>query len=138
MRAIRSDDSEEARSRPQGWHGPHPYRSPAEGKPSRPDWWVGLRKIVLVTLGVLAVVAGIGYWIWSQGTERRALAALPASERQELFHRTVESLRFCQAHARQDSFREYCEQQASLAVSFPDCGGPCRALARMPWSGPHR
>jgi hypothetical protein len=83
-------------------------------------------------------LAGIGYWIWSQGAEQRAVAAMPVAERRLLYSRTLENLRACHGRLNQDAFHELCEQQAVLALSFSECGDECRALSRLPWSGPRR
>ena len=87
---------------------------------------------------IWATVAGAGCWIWAQGAERRAVAAIPAAERRLLYTRTLESLRGCHDRLDQPAFHELCAQQAALALSFPECDGECRALARLPWSGPRR
>jgi hypothetical protein len=122
----------------EGCHGPHPHRSPAIATrlAARLQRW--LRTVGPLALGALLLVSGLTYWIWIQGAERRAVVALPTAERRQLFERTLENLRFCRDHAAEDSFRGYCEQQADLAVGFPECDASCSKLARLPWSGPHR
>jgi hypothetical protein len=122
----------------EGCHGPHPYRSPTIGECPTSRFRAWLRRAGPLILGALLLVSGLAYWIWSQGAERRAVAALPAADRQQLFRRTVENLRFCHSHAAQESFHGYCEQQADLAMGFPDCDASCIKLTRMPWTGPHR
>ena len=97
-----------------------------------------LRKVGSLLLLCCAAVAGIGYWIWSQGAEQRAVAAMPVAERRLLYSRTLDSLRACHGRLDQDPFRELCAQQAALALSFPECGDECRALSRLPWSSARR
>jgi hypothetical protein len=116
-------------------HGPHPYRSPASSRRQQPErpWPHRLAWPLLVAL---MVALGLAYWVWLEGAQARAVAALPAAERARLFARTLEDLTLCRAEAN-DSLREHCEKQAELALTFPECTAECRALA-LPWAGPRR
>jgi hypothetical protein len=86
---------------------PHPYRSPAvpEQLP-KPTWLKRLRKIGPWLLLFLAAFAGIGYWIWTQGAQRRAVEALPSGERRLLYSRTLENLKTCHGRLNRDAFHK--------------------------------
>lgn len=115
---------------------PHPYRCAATADLDRPpsNW---LRRIRSALLAIVIAAIGIGYWVWKEGAQERAISALPGVERTRLFERTLEDLRLCRAEGRRDGLREYCERQAMLALAFPECGAVCRSLA-LPWTGPTR
>jgi len=118
---------------------PHPYRYPTVPEPRpHPGWSKRLRRAAPWLLLCLAAFAGTSYWVWAQGAERRAVAALPSVERRRLFSRTLENLKACHRPLNQDPLHRFCEEQAALALSFPECGDECRALSRLPWSGPRR
>ena len=121
-------------------HGPYPYRSPAisDGREPERTWMQRLQRIAPTVLVVIGIGLGLGYWVWIEGAQARAVAALPAAERARLFTRTLEDLRLCRAEAHQPALREFCEKQADLALTFPECTAECRALARLPWAGPTR
>lgn len=116
---------------------PHPYRCAATADLDRPPrrW---LRKIGSTLLVVAIAAIGIGYWVWMEGAQARAVSTLPASDRARFFERTMADLRLCHAEGQRDGLREYCERQAMIALAFPECHADCRALARLPWVRPTR
>jgi hypothetical protein len=96
------------------------------------------RRILINLLLILTAAVGVGSWIWSLGAERRAVIALPDGERRLLYSRTLENVRSCHVRLNQEAFREFCDTQASLLLSFPECDTRCRRLSRLRWIGPQR
>jgi hypothetical protein len=86
-----------------------------------PKWakWTGL---------VLAIVGTILLWIHSEGAERRAIRDMPTSERQALLARTVQNLKSVCAPP-SDAMRDFCREQAQLALEFQECDQVCQDLA---------
>jgi hypothetical protein len=78
---------------------------------------------------ILALVAGtIFLLVWSGGAERRAIQDMSAVERRALFERTLQNLRMvCSPPV--DAMRDYCTEQARLALEFQECDRDCEALA---------
>jgi hypothetical protein len=80
---------------------------------------------------VLAIIAVLAFWIWREGRERRALSALPAQDRAELYHREFETLRTLCGHGpREDALQQQCKARAEFLLQFPECDASCRELAR--------
>jgi hypothetical protein len=78
----------------------------------------------------LVAVAALSYWGWSQGNERRAIARLPAEQRQGAYRAALQTLeRLCPRPAAAGELRDACEKQATLLVSFPECDAHCHGLA---------
>jgi hypothetical protein len=64
----------------------------------------------------------------SEGAERRAIRDMPAPERQALFARTVQNLSsICSPP--EDAMRDFCREQAHLALEFQECDKACQELA---------
>lgn len=81
----------------------------------------------LAVVGLAAILIAI---VWSLGSERRALRALPAEQRLALLSRTVDELRqFC-GEGRPAALRKHCREMASFAALFDECRGECEALVR--------
>lgn len=97
-----------------------------------------LRRIAPTALVVVGIAVGSAYWVWSDGALARTIAALPTSERARLYTRTLENLRLCHARAQEDALRDFCDEQATLALAFPQCEDECSELARLPWTGTRR
>ena len=92
---------------------PHLDRLPAWAK------WTAL---------VLAIVGAILLWIHSEGAERGAIRSMPAGERQALLARTVQNLKsVCSPSS--DAMRDFCREQAQLALEFQECDKACQELA---------
>ena len=95
-----------------------------------------------MTRYVLAILAGLGalaLWVSfsNQGSEHRAVVAIPAEERQLLYLRTMDNLRFCKGYT-SEGLKTFCENQAEFAVNFPECDSECRALSQVHLPGPRR
>jgi hypothetical protein len=86
--------------------------------------------------GVL--VLAIGYWWWSAGGEGREIRELPPAQRHALYQRTIENLKTICDPAPGRSVREFCRNQARLALEFPECDDDCRTIARRHMSLPRR
>ncbi len=111
----------------------HPYRvAPAADAPPAESW---SKHIVAALIVVIAVAILLVVWFWGAGAERRAVEALPQTDRAALYERTLENLRWCKSHPT-EGFENFCKEQATFAQSFPDCGKECRAL--LPERGPRR
>jgi hypothetical protein len=86
--------------------------------------------------GVLAIATGS--WWWSSGGERREIRELPPAQRHALYQRTLENLKTICDPAPGRSVRDFCRNQAALALEFPECDDDCRRLARRHMSLPRR
>ena len=100
--------------------------SEAPGEQSRVDpapGWAAWITIIVALGGVLLL------WVWSEGSEGRAIRALPPGERQALYTRTVQNLgSVCSLP--DDDMRDFCGDQARLALEFPECDHACQELAK--------
>lgn len=98
-----------------------PYRTPVPATPPRSEGstasLVALFGLVLVVLAVCAA-----------RREHDPLAELPAIEREQLLERTLDNLALC-ARNPDAELRSFCEGQAAIARSLPECDDECRALA---------
>jgi len=90
-------------------------------------------------LAILAGLAALALWVAfsHQGSEHRAVAAIPAEERHVLYLRTMDNLRFCKGST-SEGLKNFCENQAEFAVNFPECDAECRALSLVHLLGPRR
>ncbi len=87
-----------------------------------------------IVAAALALLAG-GYWFFSDD-EGREIRALPAAQREGLYHRTMENLKTICDPAPGRSMREFCREQATLALKFPECDDECHRTARRNLSLP--
>lgn len=80
----------------------------------------------------LAVVIsfGVGYWVWSMGTEQRAIRRLPRSERVALYQRTLENVQTICASP-DLALGPYCAEQARILLLFSECDDECRRIAGL-------
>lgn len=77
---------------------------------------------------VLGIAGVILLFIYSEGSERRAIRDLPEPERHALLERTLQSLKsICSSPS--DAMRDFCREQARLAMLFPECDVSCQELA---------
>jgi hypothetical protein len=78
----------------------------------------------------LAIALGVGFWVWSEGSEQRAIHRLPRDERLALYQRTLENVRtICVS---QDlALGPYCAEQARILLLFAECDDECRRLAAL-------
>jgi len=83
--------------------------------------------LVVVVALILAMLALLAFWAWSEGDERRALGRLPEAERRALYVRTMQSIEQLCAAPR-EGLRGYCQSQADFLAEFPECDPACRAL----------
>jgi len=86
-----------------------------------PGWmkWIAL---------IVGIAGAILLLIHSEGAERRAIRDMPAPERQALFARTVQNLKSICSPAG-DAMRDFCREQAQLALEFQECDRACQELA---------
>jgi hypothetical protein len=83
--------------------------------------WVKWTAIVLVIAGAILLL------VHSEGAERSAIRDMPAPQRQALLARTVQNLRsICSPP--EDAMRDFCRDQAQLALEFQECDRPCQEL----------
>ena len=79
----------------------------------------------------LVVLVVVGFWIWRQGAERRAVSHLPDPERAEVYRLELESFRrLCGQGPRTDALEARCRERAEFILNFPLCDVACQALAR--------
>lgn len=85
-------------------------------------------------LVLVVLAAGIHF-----SEERASVDRLSDAERVGLYQRTVENLRtVCSPPGRHPELAGFCEDQARLALRFPECDDACRTLARPLVSGATR
>ena len=97
-------------------------------KPADKERWSSFLKRSATVLLVLAV---IGTWFWQSRLRARELRDLPSQERRAFYERTLETLRTACSHPPGPELKEYCREQADLAVRFPECDEACREIARQ-------
>jgi len=74
---------------------------------------------------LLAVAALLFWWGWSNGSDARILARMPAAERHELFRLTrAKAEALCSAPDLEDQ----CRSEVDLLSKFPECGVDCQAF----------
>jgi cytochrome b pre-mRNA-processing protein 3 len=79
----------------------------------------------------MALLATFAVWIWSTGSESRAIQHLAPVERRSLYTRTLRTLESpCRAGKRPDGLTEFCAGQARFVLEFPECDPACATLAR--------
>jgi hypothetical protein len=76
----------------------------------------------------VAIAGAILLLFHSEGAERRAIRDMPAPERQALLARTVQNLNSICSPA-EDAMRDFCREQAQLALEFQECDKACQELA---------
>jgi hypothetical protein len=114
--------------------GPMLTETTASKKKARFLPWLGL------AAAMVGAVVLASLWWWSATAETREIQALPDEQRLPLFHRTVENLKNVCDPAAPVSLRDFCRQQAALALKFRECAPDrdCMELARRHISQPHR
>jgi hypothetical protein len=89
------------------------------------------RDLAWRVLAVLFVVALAAAFVWSLGAEERAIARMDPVERRALYERTLGGVQFlCGQSPRTDALEKRCTEQLQFIVKFPECDGPCQAIAR--------
>jgi hypothetical protein len=86
------------------------------------------RTLPRLVVAALAVLAAAFAYVWLSGSEERAIRNLPDQPRRALFLRTLENLRTVCTTA-PDNLRDFCQEQANLALRFQECDRTCQALA---------
>lgn len=100
---------------------------------SPPRWLWRVALAVALLLGCLE-------WWWEINEDKRELRALPDAQRLSLYHTTMQNLRTLCDPAPPRSMRDYCHQQANLALMFLECerDPACQELARRHVAQPRR
>lgn len=82
-------------------------------------------------LGLLVATAlVVGGWIHAADADGRALRALPPDARSHLYARTLQNLdSFCRQGSTMVA-TDFCQAQARVVLSLPECDGACTLLAR--------
>jgi cytochrome b pre-mRNA-processing protein 3 len=83
-------------------------------------------------VALAAVLIGmivLGFWIWQNSAERRAILRMPVEQRQQAVTSTLRTLETLCGDHRADALEEYCEAQASFVLQFPECDQSCRQRA---------
>jgi len=84
--------------------------------------WVKLTALVVAIAGAALLL------VHSEGAERRAIRDMPAPERQALLTRTLQNLNSV-CSPPNDALRDFCREQAHLALEFQECARDCQVLA---------
>jgi hypothetical protein len=84
-----------------------------------------LVRIAIVVGPLLLLVA----WVWWLGAERRAVRALPASERAALFDQTMHGFDDLCVPPR-IGLERHCRREASFLLNFPECDQHCLSVTR--------
>jgi len=92
-------------------------------------------RLVAILVGAMLMLAAAGTFLLGDDEERE-IRALPAEQRRALYQRTVENLKTICDPAPGRSVREFCRNQASLALKFSECDDDCRRTARRHLSLP--
>ena len=94
----------------------------------------GIRLGAIIFAGVLLLTAASSFLLGDD--ETREIRALPPPQRQVLYQRTMENLKAICDPAPGRSMRDFCRNQASLALKFNECDDDCRRTARRHLSLP--
>ena len=86
-----------------------------------------LRRLLGWVALAIAAAGVLGYELWKEGAEDRAIRSLPAQERRAQFARTAEELRTVCAHP-PEALRVHCRRQAEFLSRFPECDAACQQL----------
>jgi hypothetical protein len=94
-------------------------------------------RTICLLLGLVGAVMLV--W-WSATADERAIRALPEAQRLALLKSTIANLKNVCDPAPPRSMREFCREQAELAVKFRECARDpdCQELARRHLYQPHR
>ncbi|MES1205430.1 MAG: hypothetical protein ABUS79_05790 [Pseudomonadota bacterium] len=89
---------------------------------------------------LLVIVAVCGLAWWDANLETRRIRALPDGVRLPLYQLTVRNLRGVCDPAASRSLRDFCHEQAALALRFRECetDASCQELARRHLPRPYR
>lgn len=112
----------------------HSFPLPQRSSTERPT-----RDKALRALGaVLVMVALFAALMHGAGSETRALRRLPVEERSALYARTMENLAtVCRGDGKL-FLSDFCQEQARLALAFPECDTACTEVARAALHTPTR
>jgi len=99
-----------------------------EKAPSRSNrWGSGAKYLLLIVAGLCAIA--VWRHIARQRAAVQAVQALPVENREQLYRRILENLRFCQAQST-DAFEDFCSSESEFVRAFPECDRECDELAR--------
>jgi hypothetical protein len=86
------------------------------------------RALVRIATVVLPLAAFV-LWVWWLGAERRAVRALPPTERAAVFDETMRGFKDLCTPPR-NGLEKHCRRQASFLMNFPECDEQCLTLTR--------
>ena len=94
------------------------------------DWAAAHRRLLAVVIVVLGVATAVLLVLRAAGSERRALARMPADDRRAFYETTLDGARAtCRRADREPAFRARCADAARFVSAFPECDASCRAFA---------
>ena len=94
---------------------------------ARPTQSLRSRKPIALAFGLAAFA--LVMWFATTPSRSETVERLSPDQRAALFHRTQENVRqLCAGPARP---RDFCREQATLLLAFPECGPACVAGARQ-------
>jgi hypothetical protein len=110
-------------------HGIELVEDPSESQRTteehHPGRWPRWLKWIALAAGIACALL---LFIYSEGAERRAIRGLSEPERHALLARTLQNLNSICSPA-DDAMRDFCREQARLAMEFPECDKACQELA---------
>ena len=93
----------------------------------QPDASAGRVGRLLPHLALALPILAIFLWVWSLGTERRAIHDLPAAQRAAVYADTMRTFAAMCVPPR-TGLEKHCRSQAGFLVNFADCDQHCRDL----------
>ena len=94
---------------------------------AEPDTGTGAtwkRQALLVGLVLLCVLSGV--WLYLNGSDERAIAAMSPAQRASLFEETRTTFRGSCVTSPTPATEARCHKQAEFLLNFPECDAACR------------
>lgn len=108
--------------------GPPPGEDNVFSRYSEPDAGPGAaawkRQALLVGLVLLCVLSGV--WLYLNGSDERAIAAMSPVQRAILFKETRDTFRGNCVTSPTPATEARCHKQAEFLLNFPECDDACR------------